>query len=83
MKVQVINTDFLHDGIYYKQNSIIDIPPELIEKYPHNLLAVDVPKETKEKETNSLMIQDNSDANNMLVPSGIVKTKKSKENKTR
>ncbi len=92
MKVQVINTDFLHDGTYYYQNSIIDLPPELIRKYPRNLLTLDVPDKTKEIET-SEMIQDNSDlpdvsgANNMPVPSGlapsaeIINPKVSKKNK--
>ncbi len=37
MKVQVINTDFLHDGTYYYQNSIIDMPPDIVKKYPRIL----------------------------------------------
>ncbi len=89
MKAQVINTDFLHDGKYYSQNSIINVSPDLIKKYPNNLLTVieSSVDETKIEETKidenvssdlsdlsavadvSEMIQDNSNANNMLVPS--------------
>ena len=47
MKAQVINTTFLHDGIYYYPNSIVNVPPELIKKYPRILLPVDLfPEET-------------------------------------
>ncbi|MFA5805412.1 MAG: hypothetical protein WC879_12290 [Melioribacteraceae bacterium] len=82
MKVQVINTDFLHDGTYYYQKSIIDVSPELLKKYPRNLLAVaetvDVPNEDQTiivDNISSEMVQNNSnlsavaDANNMLAPS--------------
>ena len=79
MKAKVINTDFLHDEKYYSQNSIIDVPPDLIKKYPNNLLAV---TKTVDDNISSIMVQDNSNANNMIVPSGIVKPKKySKKNK--
>ena len=79
MKAQVINTDFLHDGTYYKQNSIIDIHLDIVKKYPKNLFVVgESINETKIKEPNNIsqMIQDNlpagrqgSTANNMLAPS--------------
>ena len=78
MKVQVINTDFLHDGKYYSQNSIINVSPDLIKKYPSNLLlvpfaeAVIEPVEKKvpnlDENVSSEMIQENSTANNMLAP---------------
>lgn len=85
MKAQIINTDFLYDGKYYIQNSIVDLPPDIIKKYPHNLLAADAPEGTNpiRMDSHSVMIQNNSDANNMLVPLGIIKTKKLKKNKTR
>ncbi|MFA5805565.1 MAG: hypothetical protein WC879_13080 [Melioribacteraceae bacterium] len=95
MKAQVINTDFSHDGKYYVQNSITDLPPDLIKKYPSNLLAVIEPiNESINQEINidenisSKMIQDNSTADNMPAPSAkIIKpsrqvgTKKNKRGK--
>lgn len=88
MKVQVINTDFLHDATYYKQNSIIDMPPDIVKKYPRNLLSVDNSAEETNEPELSQMIQNNSDlpdvsgANNMIAPSAeIVKPKVSKKNK--
>ncbi len=70
MKAKVINTDFLHDGKYYSQNSIIDISPDLIKKYPGSLLQLlDSKKDTKSEIEFSEMVQDISTANNMLAPS--------------
>ncbi len=71
MKAQVINTDFLHDGKYYSQNSIINISPDLIKKYPNNLLlvpsaeAVDLFISDEKNNSNPVKVNSADDSNEM------------------